>query len=288
MPFKPTYNPRSGVTSTPVSEEDWYASLKNDTDVAAESNLNQKSQNAAFRDPAVRSGTGSVRSGNVNPNTTYTPARQAANSSNAKMPWMGSNEWFGNLDEYGAINAANSPSLMFDLYATQNLGLRPGSATAGFLSDTYNPYKMAQAFGQDLTRPDQALAAGTWLANQIGKPGATFFDPAQMVSSALKAIAAGPSKNNDWGELANIIAPPGSQPGDQLQNLMNFLSEALKGAMTDEALGAYLAWLNQKGMEVVNRVMTSNARGGGLAEFERNGGNIASALLSIVGNRGGL
>jgi hypothetical protein len=216
-------------------------------------------------------------------------AYNVAKSSDMELPWGRSNEWFGGLDEYGGINAAQSPGLMFDLYGTEVLGLNPGSATAGFYAENYNPYAMSRALGNDLGSPDQALAAGTWMADQLGKPGMTFFDPGRIVTQALAGLAqAGRGGGGgEWDFLAGLVAP-GTQPHEQLQNVISFLGEALKGAMTPDALSSYLAWLESVGMEVVNQVMTSKAQGGGLAEFERNGGNIATALLSRIGQNGGM
>lgn len=211
----------------------------------------------------------------------------AAKSGQHSMPFRTSNEWFGALDEYGGLAAAQDPYTMFDLYGTEVLGLRPGSATGQFYGENYNPYAMGTALGQDLNSPDQRLAAGTWMANQLGRPGMTFFDPAQIVTSVLSQIAQA-GRQGPGGEFSQLAAIGQGDPRHQLENIVQFLGEALKGAMTPDVLGAYLGWIQQVGFEVINQVMTSRAAGGGLAEFEKNGGNIATALLSRIGANGGL
>jgi hypothetical protein len=86
----------------------------------------------------------------------------------------------------------------------------------------------------------------------------------------------------------NSIVSPNAQPHEQLNQIIQFIGEALMGSMPADVLSAYTNWLTQVGNEVINQVMTSKAQGGGLAEFGRGGGNIATALMSRIGPNGGL
>jgi hypothetical protein len=210
-----------------------------------------------------------------------------ANSSQYGMPWGSSSEWFGGLDEYGGLTAAANPGLMFDLYAQNALGLQPGSQTAQFMGQNYNPYAMGTALGLDPTSPDERLASGTWMANQIGQPGMTFFDPGTIVTQALQQLASG-SMQGPGAEYNQLSAILQGTPDQQLNNLINFLGEALKGSMTEDVLQSYLGWLHQQGQYIVAQVMNSKAQGGGLAEFEKGKGNIATHLLNMIGASGGL
>jgi hypothetical protein len=213
----------------------------------------------------------------------------AATSASMAMPWQSSNEWFGGLDEYGGIAAANNPGVFWDLYGTEQLGLEAGSATGAFMNENYNPYALAKGFGVGGVGMDDRLAQGTWLAQQLGQPGMTFFDPGQLVTSVLSqlATAGNGGGGSQFGELSSLVGP-GMTPDQQLSNIIDFLGEALKSAMPADTLSAYLNWLSAIGMQIINDVMTSKAQGGGLAEFERGGKNMATALMARVGPNGGL
>lgn len=204
-------------------------------------------------------------------------AGQAASPGDYQSPWFGSSEWYGNLDEYGGTAAANDPGVFWDLYATDKMGLDPGSATGAFYASQYNPTAIAQAYGKSTNALDESLAAGTALGNQLAAPGMTFFDPGQMVGSVLQQLS------NPNSELANIIAPIGSDPGTQLNNLISFLQEALSGAMTQEGLQAYLSQIQRAGAQLMNQVAH-----GGIQSFEKGGGNIGSYLINMLGASGGL
>lgn len=155
--------------------------------------------------------------------------------------------------------------------------------TAQFYNENYNPFAMSAAlgYGSDLNSYDDRLAAGTSLANLLGQPGTAFFDPGSMVSNVLSAIA-NPGNNEEFNQLSAIVLGA-STPDQQLSNLVSFLGEALAGAMPQDVLQAYLSYIQKVGMEVVTGAMK-----GGIAGFERGGGNIATALLQRLGPTGGL
>lgn len=259
------------------------------TQQAAQSSLSLKATDAPYTPQAMNSKRQTIATENSRGQVPITTGGNQGTASPGQyaMPWGSSNEWYGGLDEYGGLGAAASPQLMFDLYAQNALGLKPGSNTAQFMGENYNPYAMGTALGLDPTAPDERLASGTWLANQIGQPGMTFFDPGQIVTQTLAQLASGKLEGvgAEYNQLSAILQ---GQPHEQLQNLISFLGEALKGAMTPDVLQSYLGWLQQQGQYIVAQVMNSKAQGGGMAEFERNGGNIASALLSMIGANGGL
>lgn len=253
------------------------------TQQVAAANLNSKNK---------ASGTGSY---GANPQTdastrgTSSGGGPAATSASMAMPWQSSGEWFGGLDEYGGIAAANNPGVFWDLYGTEQLGLEAGSATGAFMNQNYNPYALAKGFGVGGVGMDDRLAQGTWLAQQLGQPGMTFFDPAQLVTSVLSqlATAGNGGGGSQFGELSSLVGP-GMTPDQQLSNIIDFLGEALKSAMPQDTLEAYLNWLSAIGMQIINEVMTSKEQGGGLAAFERGGKNMATALMARVGPNGGL
>jgi hypothetical protein len=267
----------SGIGITPID-------MQASTGQAAQANLATKSANVPYNaDAATRAGTSDPRNAGNGAGYGNTPVATTA-SQNKYIPYGTSNEWWGGLDEYGSQNAAANPGIFWDLYGTQQLGLQPGSATAAFMNETYNPYAVASAFGGGGS-VDQRLAQGNAFANIIGQPGTAFFNPGQIVTSVLSQIASG-GKNGEFSQLAGMMQ--GMDPMSQVEQLVSFLGEALKGSMAPDALQAYLNWIQQKGMVVINQVMTSKAQGGGLAEFEKGGGNIATALLRMIGPNGGL
>jgi hypothetical protein len=259
------------------------------TSQAAQANLATKSANTPYvaGADAARGGvaSGGRNGGDGGQRTALGQTPVATSQGQSQyIPYGTSNEWWGGLDEYGSQAAAASPGIFFDLYGTQQLGLQPGSATAAFMNETYNPYAIASAFGGGGS-VDQRLAQGNAFSNIIGQPGTAFFNPGQIVTSVLSQIASG-GKNGEFSQLAGMMQ--GMDPMTQVEQLVSFLGEALKGSMAPDALQSYLNWIQQKGMVVINQVMTSKAQGGGLAEFEKGGGNIATALLRMIGPNGGL
>lgn len=208
---------------------------------------------------------------------------QAASSTGFPMPHSTSREWFGGLDEYGSTAAASSPNIFWDLYGSQQLGLEPGSMAGQFYAENYNPFAMSAAlgYGSQANSYDERLAAGTSLGNLLSKPGTAFFDPGSMVSNVLSAIA-NPGNNEEFNQLSAIILGA-STPDQQLSNLVNFLGEALSGAMPPDVLSAYLAYVQKIGMGIVTKAME-----GGIAGFEKGGQNIATYLLQALGPTGGL
>lgn len=282
--------PQNAYRMNPSWEEEFN---KMSTGQAASDNLANKSANTGNTsyvgggNQASRSGTSDRNNEQSSDPNAYGNQPVATSQGQSQyLPYGTSNEWWGGLDEYGSQAAASNPATFFDLYGTQQLGLQPGSATGQFMANTYSPYKMAEAFGGG-GAIDERLAQGNAFSNLIGQPGTAFFSPGAVVSSTLSQLAKGGSGgSSEFNQLAGALQ--GMDPGTQLQTLVTFLSEALKGTMAPDALDSYLNWINQKGMTVVNQVMTSKAQGGGMAEFERGGGNIATKLLQMIGPNGGL
>jgi hypothetical protein len=132
----------------------------------------------------VRGGTG------VQSTPTAVSHPGTARPSDTKTLFGSSNEWYGGLDEYGGNAASMDPGVFWDLYGTEVLGLPSGSAASAFYNENYSPYSMMMAMGNDMNSPDQRLAAGTALAQQLGQPGMTFIDPGQLVTNILSQLSA--------------------------------------------------------------------------------------------------
>lgn len=248
------------------------------TAAVAERNLSTKPAQVQSNRPGAAKGNPGGGAYGSPSQSTATPGSQAAN-----LPYGESSEWYGTgLSDYGGQIAMQSPQAFFDVYANQNLGLPFGSMTGSWLGSTFDPYSMAAAFGGS-GEMDDRLAQGTQFMNVIGRPGVQFFDPKSIVISALQQFASGKGQLGDQFDI-----PENKDPYQQLQLIVNFLGQALQGTMDSRALQAYLASIQQYGMQIIGGVMTASGdKGGGLAGFEKRG-NVAQQLLKALGPNGGL
>lgn len=161
-----------------------------------------------------------------------------------------SNQWYGKGNEYGADVLARSPYAFWGGYAEDQMGLQPGSNAANFLASKYNPMALGAAmYGKGFTSQDQILAGSTAIANQIAKPGTTFFNPGAIIGSVLQALQSGNAmdlmKINPT--LAGLIQQSAGDPVGQISALTDFLKQVLSATMPPDTLNAFINQINQLG-----------------------------------------
>lgn len=199
-----------------------------------------------------------------------------------------SKAWWGQYDfANGSSPMSDDFGLFSEMYAQDRLGQAPGSFAARQMNDTYNPYYTGAALGKGMTTVPGQLGQADWLSNMATQSGSFFMDPVQIVSGTLQQLAhAGQKFAQGQGDFSNIldsVVNPAMSPGEQLENLVGFLGEALKGSMNPTTLENYLQYVRQMGLSVLSDVVRNGAAG-----FGKGGGNIATALIKVLGPTGGL
>ena len=179
--------------------------------------------------------------------------------------------WVGNLNQLGQQNTLNNETAFWRNYGQYGTGGQPwgpGSNTAAFMEETFqpralslaaNPFAQQGSFGADEQIMGMSNAADQILGGGLGR--GISLDPAAIVGNLVSALAGANSLDQLMKlhpELAMIFNGTQTNPAMQVEAVLGLLRDALAGTMPDDMLSSWLATIRRIGDEFMMKMENTN------------------------------